>query len=89
MATSNELETDSKSLEIRLLPRDRIVSINGINLSVTKDYRSNRRNVICTSKILETYTSSQSNDINLKEKISELKNSTQNDIVVVSIAGFH
>ena len=89
MDTSNELETDSKSLELRLLPRDRIVSINGINLSVTKDYRSNRRNVNCTSKILETYTSSQSNDINLKEKISELKNSTQNDIVVVSIAGFH
>ncbi len=90
-----------KSLQLKLLPEDRIVSLNGIRLIGTDDCRPNRRNVHCTSKALEFYTVPRLNMVNddgyaspnismvLGAKAYELRNSVKNDIVVTSIAGFY
>jgi len=90
-----------KSFELKLLPEDRIVSVNGIRLIGTSDHWSNRRNVHCTSKALEFYTVPRLNMTNddeyaspnismvLGAKVYELRNSLKNDLVVTSIAGFY
>ena len=90
-----------KNLQLKLLPEDRIVSVNGIRLIGTSDHWSNRRNVHCASKALEFYTVPRLNMMNDNEydsinismvlgaKVYELRNSLKNDLVVTSIAGFY
>jgi hypothetical protein len=90
-----------KSLQLKLLPEDRIVSVNGIRLIGTSDHWSNRRNVHCASKSLEFYTVPRLNMLNDNEndsvnismvlgaKVYELRNSLKNDLVVTSIDGFY
>ena len=90
-----------KNLQLKLLPEDRIVSVNGIRLIGTSDHWSNRRNVHCASKALEFYTVPRLNMLNDNEndsvnismvlgaKVYELRNSLKNDLVVTSIAGFY
>ena len=85
----------------KLLPEDRIVSVNGIRLIGTSDCRPIRRNVHCTSKALEFYTVPRLNMLNDNEndsvnismvlgaKVYELRNSLKNDLVVTSIDGFY
>jgi hypothetical protein len=84
-------------LELELLKKDRIVKINGYNLVITQDYRIERRNVICHSKILSDILLSKNMDKNiLKNTISLtlfiqelLRDNQLHDIVVISINGFY
>ena len=77
-----------------LLENDRIVEINGIQISVRNDYNSSRRNIICHSNKLEEIIKENNLFINKGHHINEqiliqklLKN--LDDIIIIKVKGFY
>ena len=74
---------------------DRIIEINGIRLIVHDNIRTNRRNVICTSKKLERYLQQHNvnkedfNDICRIGRIISDNNNMFDYIQIVKVDGYY
>ena len=69
-----------------ILKTDRIVKINEFNLRVIKNFRPDRRNIVCQSEMLKELNLAE-NEVEIVENM--LRRGEITDIQMVGVVGFH